>query len=125
MTQTQFVKTILLALLIISLFFLSCKTISDPLTRKVEGRIAFQSYRDGNYEIYIVNIDGSELTNLTNNPAEDMSPVFSPDGSKIAFTSRRDGSGGIYIMNYDGSEQTNLSNHQENYEDYPIFQPIP
>ena len=46
----------------------------------VEGTIAFQSNRDGNNEIYVMNGDGSGLTNLTNNPADDIGPVWSPDG---------------------------------------------
>ena len=41
-------------------------------------RIAFQSYRDGNYEIYVMNADGTEQTRLTNNPKGDFSPAWSP-----------------------------------------------
>jgi len=43
-----------------------------------KGKIAFMSDRDGNYEIYIMNIDGSEQIRLTNNPANDRNPSFSP-----------------------------------------------
>src|SRR5262245_47152546 len=68
-------------------------------------RIAFASSRDGNAEIYMMNADGSHLTNLTNNPADDGSPVWSPSGHQIAFVSSRD-NGGIYVMNADGSNQT-------------------
>ena len=60
--------------------------------------------RDGNYEIYVMNIDGSEQVRLTNNTAVDLEPSFSPDGFKIAFDSNRDGNYEIYIMNMDGSE---------------------
>ncbi len=66
-------------------------------------KIAFQSTRDGNDEIYIMNTDGSGQTNLTNNPAIDNLPTYSPDGIKIAFQSTRDGNDEIYIMNTDGS----------------------
>src|SRR5687767_3392148 len=65
----------------------------------VEGIIAFQSNRDGNNEIYVMNGDGSGLTNLTDNPADDFGPVWSPDGKKIIFSSNRDGNYDIYVMN--------------------------
>ena len=39
------------------------------------GRIAFSSDRDANYEIYVMNADGSGQTNLTNNPAGDGPPT--------------------------------------------------
>jgi len=42
------------------------------------SKIAFESSRDGSYEIYIMNLDGSGQTRLTNNSAEDIFPSFSP-----------------------------------------------
>jgi len=41
-------------------------------------RIAFQTDRDGNVEIYVMNADGSAETNLTNDPADDFQPYFQP-----------------------------------------------
>ena len=58
-----------------------------------------------------MNADGSNQTRLTNNPAIDISPSFSADGSKIAFVSNRDGNQEIYVMNADGSNQTRLTNN--------------
>jgi Tol biopolymer transport system component len=78
----------------------------------VNGKIAFQSHRDGNWEIYVMNADGSGQTRLTFNAAADTEPAWSPDGSKIAFVSTRDsavGSSDIYVMNADGSGQTRLT----------------
>ena len=65
--------------------------------------IAFVSSRDGNFEIYIMDIDGENKANLTNHRGWDTNPVFSPDGNKIAFFSNRDGAWGIFIMDIDGS----------------------
>ena len=47
------------------------------------GQIAFDSFRDGNFEIYVINPDGSGQTRLTNNEALDVVPSWSPDGQKI------------------------------------------
>lgn len=74
-------------------------------------RIIFLTDRDGNYEIYVMNADGSNPTRLTNSPGVDLFPNWSPDGKKIAFYSDRDGNGEIYVMEVDSSYQINLSNN--------------
>ena len=43
-----------------------------------QNKIAFYSYRDGNFEIYVMNADGTGVQNLTNNSADDVGPVWSP-----------------------------------------------
>lgn len=75
------------------------------------GKIAFQSDRDGNFEIYVMDADGSGQTNLTNNPERDVEPAWSSDGRKITFVSDREGNPEIYVMNADGSGQTRLTNN--------------
>jgi TolB protein len=77
------------------------------------AQIAFVSDRDGNQEIYLMNADGTNPVNLTNNPANDWHPVWSPDGSRLAFTSNRDGDEEIYVMNADGAGALNLTNAPE------------
>lgn len=67
------------------------------------GKIVFVSNRDGNQDIYSMNIDESNVERLTDDPAEDHSPVWSPDGTKIVFVSDREFNTDIYIMNADGS----------------------
>jgi len=77
-----------------------------------QSRIAFVSNRDGNNEIYVMNADGSGVTRLTDNPANDTDPTWSPDGSRIAFSSTRAGNYDVYVMNADGSGVTRLTNDQ-------------
>jgi TolB protein len=50
----------------------------DPSWSPDGQRIAFSSERDGNLEIYVINIDGSGLTRLTDHPGDDSSPAWSP-----------------------------------------------
>ena len=86
----------------------------------VEGTIAFQSNRDGNKEIYVMNGDGSGLTNLTDNLADDDAPFWSPDGKRVAFQSSREGNVEVFVMNADGSNPHNLSNN--NFNDWdPVW----
>jgi tol-pal system beta propeller repeat protein TolB len=75
------------------------------------GKIAFASDRDGNLEIYVMDADGGSQTRLTEDPAEDFSPAWSPDGKRLAFVSTRDGNAEIYVMNADGTGQTRLTNN--------------
>jgi len=86
-------------------------------------KIAFNTPRDGNSEIYITNADGSGQVNLTSSASSnEFHPAWSPDGLKIAFRSNRDGSQQIYVMNADGSELTRLTNNPANDFD-PAWSP--
>jgi Zn finger protein HypA/HybF involved in hydrogenase expression len=91
-------------------FPITLPEVEEPLIPMLlTGHIAFVSDRDGNYEIYVMNADGSQPKNLTQNPADDFSPAWSPDGRYIAFFSERDGNYEIYVMNADGSQPKNLT----------------
>jgi Tol biopolymer transport system component len=73
------------------------------------GRIVFTTDRDVKTEIYTVNPDGTGLTRLTNNKADDEQPALSPDGSRVAFCSNRDGNYDIYLMGADGKNVRRLT----------------
>lgn len=72
-------------------------------------RIAFESDRSGNWEIWAVNVDGSGLQPLTDHPSQDRFPAWSPDGTAIAFTSDRGGNMDVWRMNADGAQPVNLT----------------
>ncbi len=76
----------------------------DPAWSPDGTRIAFQSKRDGNQEIYVINVDGTGLRRLTNHPAVDGRAAWSPDSQWIAFESEREGKLDIYIMRADGTD---------------------
>ena len=78
---------------------LSVTLAAAPTTTK----IVFTSKRGGNSEIYTMNPDGSEQTNLTQHRASDYHPIWSPTGDQILFVSDRAGTKGLYLMNPDGT----------------------
>src|SRR5262245_44154629 len=93
--------------------FFAALLILVPAAVHAEERIVFQSFRDGNNEVYSMKADGSDPRRLTTNSAYDGEPSVSADGTKIVFTSLRDNTGNgnseIYIMNADGTDQKRLT----------------
>jgi Tol biopolymer transport system component len=75
------------------------------------GLVAFESNRDGDPEIYALNLVDGSANRLTTYPSADTQPAWSPDGSSIAFVTDRDGNHEIYVMNADGTSAANLTNN--------------
>ncbi len=96
---------------------------SHPLSGSGGGRIVFASKRDENYEIYVMNADGTDQRRLTNTPHEEGRPAWSPDCSQIAFESDRSGHFDLYVMNADGSNVRRLTTKGE--DGYPAWSPAP
>ncbi len=88
------------------------------------SRIAFASSRDGNFEIYTMRVDGSDLRRLTFHPSIDNAPTWSPNGQQIAFTSDRGGQNALYIMSADGGPVTRLPTGGGKI-DRPTWSPAP
>ena len=96
-------------------------------------RIAFVSDRDGHanargwptYEIYVMDADGGNPQNLTNDPNDDSVPSWSSDGKRIVFSSYRDGNrenAEIYVMDADGNNQQRLTDN-DFYDTHPSWSP--
>ena len=93
-------------------------------------RIVFHSTRapgtsspHGNFDIFVMNADGSGQTNITNSPSFDAQPDWSPDGDTIIFNTNRDGGDfEIYAMNPDGSGLQRLTN-SSGEDSGPIWSP--
>ena len=70
--------------------------------------LTFVSNRDGNWEIYAINVDGSWLRRITDNPTTDGLPEWSADGLRIAFRSDRGGAWAIWVASGVGGPATRL-----------------
>jgi LysM repeat protein len=81
---------------------------SDTAPAGSGTRVAFMSSRDGNWEVYATDLSGGNPRRLTQDPAHDGLPTWSPDGKSIAFVSNRGGPWAIWAMNADGSNQRKL-----------------
>jgi len=73
-------------------------------------QLVYISQEDGNFELYRINRDGSNVVRLTNGERSDGLPVWSPDGKWIAFRSDREGAWAIYVMRPDGSDVRKMTN---------------
>jgi len=86
-------------------------------------QIAFNTNRDDNNDIWVVNVDGTNLRRLTNHPMIDTSPTWSPNGRQVAFVSDRTGSPQVYVVGADGTGLRRLT--YETYCDRPTWSPAP
>ena len=89
-------------------------------------RVLYSSNQTGNWDIYVMNADGTGQHPITDNPARDEYASWSPDGTTIAFGSDRDGHRNrefaIFLMNADGSNVHRFS-RLESMNAVPSFSP--
>lgn len=85
-----------------------------------DGQIVFERQGD----IYLINADGTNETNLTNEPGNDWTPKWSPDGTRLCFFSDRTGNFQAYVMWPDGSNLTQVTNvTPPNFISYATWSP--
>ncbi|MCB9420404.1 MAG: serine/threonine-protein kinase [Ardenticatenaceae bacterium] len=82
-----------------------------PTPIPAQNKIVFQSNRDGDFEIFIMDSNGGNQIQLTENDVDDNYPAVSPDGRQIAFQSYRDGNWEVYTMTVDGSQPRRVTNN--------------
>ena len=84
-------------------------------------KIVFASDRSGNWDIWMMNPDGTELEQLTTNPAGDYGPALSPDGTKVAFYSNRAGNPDIYVLDLQAGVITPLTTDNPESDSDPTW----
>jgi dipeptidyl aminopeptidase/acylaminoacyl peptidase len=96
---------------------------TDPAWSPDGTKIVFTRFTGGTDEIFVMNADGTNQTNISNNAAgHDVHAGWSPDGTKIVFARAVGSNYEIYTMNPDGTNQTNISNHADTDSD-PAWSP--
>lgn len=104
----------------------AAKPTMEEVKFDVSGRIAFHSEKTGDFEIWVMNADGTDARPLTTTPGRDIEPAWSPDGTKIVFASARDDPENLqlYIMNADGSDQHRLFDEVRSWDNWtPAWSP--
>lgn len=92
----------------------NAQTDSQPAWSPERCRVAFVRFnREGSEDIFIMSADGRSVLQLTDHPARDTFPDWSPDGTQISFISDRDGSRNLFVMDIQGTQVRQLTNAQE------------
>ena len=104
------------------IFIYSKAVESSPDISPIDGSVAYASSKNGNFDIYTCNPDGTNVKQLTVHYGVDTSPAWSPNGYQIAFCSDRTGNPQIYLMDADGANQRRLT-FESKYADSPAWSP--
>jgi Tol biopolymer transport system component/uncharacterized protein YraI len=95
----------------------------DPKYSPDGSSIAYDALTGGNWDVFVMKADGSDVVQLTTDPHADYSPDWSPDGSQLVFVSERDGWSNLYVMNADGASQRALIDTKDVAEESPAWSP--
>lgn len=95
----------------------------EPVWSPDGGRIAYRSIRDGNSDVYVMDLEDGTERRLTDFEGLDTEPDWSPDGEWIVFGANREAlSTDIYVMRADGSDLRRLTEHEAK-DSYPVWVP--
>jgi TolB protein len=88
-----------------------------------DGRsILFESDRNGNWDIFLINEDGSDLRQITTASSNERFPAWHPKGTEIVFQSDKGGSVELFTMTHDGSDWKQIT-RREGAEMFPAWSP--
>lgn len=125
MKTNLFSSAIILSIFLLNGFVLTAQIVPNFFANPniTADKIIYVTNASGNDEIMKIDSDGTNLTNLTNNAANDFAPAYSPTLDKFVFVSNRTGTNQIFVMNADGTNQTNLSNSPMSDDTNPSWSP--
>lgn len=86
------------------------------------SQVLFVSDRTGNFDLFVMDADGSNIVQLTDDPGRDFEARWSPDGGRIAFASDRAGTQDIWLMEADGGNLVQLTDFA-GIQDDPAWSP--
>ena len=96
----------------------------DPALSPDGTRLAFaRREANGTYNLYMINVNGSGLLQLTFNAGNDRYPAWSPDGEYIAFASDRDGDYDIFFLDHQFLDQFRQTSNSDVDDLHPTWSP--
>jgi Tol biopolymer transport system component len=100
--------------------------VHHPVVSPDGTRVAFASPREGEFDVYVMNLDGSGVTRLTSNAFYEAEPSWSPDGSRIAFIAPADPpSLDVHVMDADGSNRRRVTSSGQRFPPTPGWDAVP
>ena len=84
----------------------------QPTVSPTSDRVVFSSKVDGNFELFSLDPESGEKTQITDNDYDDWGPDWGPEGKRLAFVSQRDDNTDIYVLNVESGEETRLTENK-------------
>ncbi|NNM34884.1 MAG: translocation protein TolB [Gemmatimonadetes bacterium] len=111
MQGVRFMRTHSVLLAVLGALGVGCGSPPPDEVEPPRRQIAFVSDRDGNFDVFLLDLNTDSVVNLTDHPGMDFGYSWSPDGARLAFASDRDGNQEIYVMDVPDGEASRLTQH--------------